>query len=250
MDEIALVRRIAPILAEGLRRGIAVATVQHGDLSPPDGTGVVVLGADLSVVSINAPAERWLEEIAGEWPSGFDVPVAVIAAAARVIAPDVDGPVDSAVARLPTKNGRWINVQASHLRGTGQDQVVVLLQPATTHEVSSMVLAAHGLTPASSASPRSSSRGARPQRSSPPSTSRRTPCRSTSAPSSTASASAAAASSSPLSPDPVATSRFGGGQTDVVSSWHDDEAQRRTVAAPLQRRASGGASSSCRRRER
>jgi DNA-binding CsgD family transcriptional regulator len=39
-------------------------------------------------------------------------------------------------------------VQASHLRGRGHEQVVVLLQPATTQEVSSMVLAAHGLTPA------------------------------------------------------------------------------------------------------
>jgi len=147
-DEIALVRRIAPLLADGIRRGIAVAAVSRGDLAPPDGAGVVVLGPDLSVVSINAPAERWLDDIAGEWPSNFDVPVAVIAAAARVIATDLDGPVESAVARLPSKRGGWISVQASHLRGRGQEQVVVLLQPATTQEASSMVLAAYGLTPA------------------------------------------------------------------------------------------------------
>jgi DNA-binding CsgD family transcriptional regulator len=74
--------------------------------------------------------------------------VPVIAAAARVIAPDLDGPVESAVARLRSKRGGWISMQASHLRGPGPEQVVVLLQPATTQEVSSMVLAAHGLTPA------------------------------------------------------------------------------------------------------
>jgi DNA-binding CsgD family transcriptional regulator len=147
-DEIALVRRIAPLLADGIRRSIAVAAVSRGDLAPPDGAGVVVLGPDLSVVSINAPAERWLDDIAGEWPSNFDVPVPVIAAAARVIAPNIDGPVESAVVRLPSKRGGWISVQASHLRGRGQEQVVVLLQPPTTLEVSSMVLAAHGLTPA------------------------------------------------------------------------------------------------------
>jgi DNA-binding CsgD family transcriptional regulator len=146
-DEIGLVRRIAPLLAEGIRRGIAVAAVRH-DLAAPGGAGVVVLGPDLSVVSINAPAERWLDDIEGEWPSNFDVPVPVIAAAARVIAPDLDGPVESAVARLRSKRGGWISMQASHLRGPGQQQVVVLLQPATTQEVSSMVLAAHGLTPA------------------------------------------------------------------------------------------------------
>jgi DNA-binding CsgD family transcriptional regulator len=107
-----------------------------------------VLGPDLSIVSINAPAERWLDDVVGDWPSNFDVPVPVIAAAARVMAPDLDGPVESAVARLPSKRGGWISVQASPLRGRGHDEVVVLLQPATTHEVSSIVLAAHGLTPA------------------------------------------------------------------------------------------------------
>ena len=120
-DEIGLVRRIAPLLADGIRRGLAIAAVSRDDLAPPDGAGVVVLGADLSVVSINAPAERWLDDIAGEWPNNFDVPVPVIAAAARVLAPDPDGPVDSAVARLPTKRGGWINVQASHLRGQAHE---------------------------------------------------------------------------------------------------------------------------------
>jgi DNA-binding CsgD family transcriptional regulator len=147
-DEIALVRHIAPLLADGIRRGIAVAAANRDNVSPPNGTGVIVLGPDLSVVSINAPAERWLDEVVGDWPSNFDVPVPVIAAAARVIAPDLDGPVESAVARLPSKRGGWISVQASPLRGRGHDEVVVLLQPATTHEVSSMVLTAHGLTPA------------------------------------------------------------------------------------------------------
>jgi DNA-binding CsgD family transcriptional regulator len=147
-DEIALVRHVGPLLADGIRRGMAVAAANRTDLSPPDGTGVIVLSPDLSVVSINAPAERWLHDIAGEWPSNFDVPVPVIAAAARVIVPDVAGPVESAVARLPTKFGGWISVQASPLRGRGHEEVVVLLQPATRQEVSSMVLAAHGLTPA------------------------------------------------------------------------------------------------------
>lgn len=79
-------------------------------------------------MSINAPAERCLDDIVGEWPSNFDVPVPVIAAAARVMAPDLDGSVESAVARLPSKRGGWISVQASRLRGRNH-QVVVLLQP-------------------------------------------------------------------------------------------------------------------------
>jgi DNA-binding CsgD family transcriptional regulator len=146
-DEIALVRRVAPLLAAGLRRGIAVAAAHSDGPVPPDGAGVIVLGADLSVVSINATAEGWLDDVAGEWPSTFDVPVPVIAAAARVIAPDLDDPLESVVARLPSKRGGWISVHASRLRGRGRE-VVVVVQPATSQEVSSMVLAAHGLTPA------------------------------------------------------------------------------------------------------
>ena len=126
----------------------AMATMNRDDHVPPDGAGVIVLGPDLSVVSINAPADGWLDDIAGEWPSTFDVPVPVIAAAARVIAPDLDGPVESVVARLPSKRGGWISVQASRLRGRGREEVVVVVQPATTQEVGSLVLAAHGLTPA------------------------------------------------------------------------------------------------------
>jgi DNA-binding CsgD family transcriptional regulator len=145
--EIALMRRVAPHLAEGIRRGIAVASTTS-DMAPPEGSGVVVLDLGLSVVSINPQAERWLADIEGEWPSHFDVPVPVIAVAARVLAPDVDGPVESAVARLRSRHGGWISVQASHLRGQHPTQVVVLLQPATSQEVSSMILAAHGLTPA------------------------------------------------------------------------------------------------------
>jgi DNA-binding CsgD family transcriptional regulator len=147
-NEIALVRQIAPVLAEGIRRGISIAGVMRDAQAPPRGAGVVVIDTDLSVLSINAPAQHWLNDIEGQWPSNFDVPIPVIAAAARVIAPDMDGPVESALVRLPSKHGGWISVEASLLRGQGQEQVVVLLQPATSREVSSMVLAAHGLTPA------------------------------------------------------------------------------------------------------
>ena len=81
--------------------------------------------------------------------------------------------------------------------GTGaQEQIVMLLQPATTLEVSSMVLAAHGLTH-NTASPLSSSKGARPPRSSPRCKSRRTSCRSPCVPCSTSSGSAVTTSASP-----------------------------------------------------
>lgn len=76
---------------------------------------MVVLGSDLSVISLNARAERLLDDVAGEWPRSFDVPVPVIATAARVLVPDLDDERESASARLPRKQGGWIGVHASAL---------------------------------------------------------------------------------------------------------------------------------------
>src|SRR5690348_6552944 len=75
-QEIDLVRRIAPHVAEGLRRAITLgplpaAAVTMGTAGP----GMVVLGQDLTVMSLNAEAAQWLAEIdeAG-WPAGSELP--------------------------------------------------------------------------------------------------------------------------------------------------------------------------------
>src|SRR5262249_48946150 len=81
-DELALLRRVAPLLGEGLRRGLAVSSTATGD-AISGGPGVLILDADLSLVSSNPPAQRWLTEVDdSEWPRSFPLPVAVMSAAA------------------------------------------------------------------------------------------------------------------------------------------------------------------------
>ncbi len=58
-DEIAFVRRLAPYLGDGLRRGVTLFA-SASDSSTVDGPGVIIVGGDLSVVSINAQADDWL----------------------------------------------------------------------------------------------------------------------------------------------------------------------------------------------
>jgi DNA-binding CsgD family transcriptional regulator len=50
--------------------------------------------------------------------------------------------------RLRTGRGEWLTLRASHLYGQSGRQTAVVLEPATSYEMSSLVLDAHGLTPA------------------------------------------------------------------------------------------------------
>lgn len=147
--EIALLRRISPVLAGGLRNGIANVSAAS-DEGPAGGAGIVILSSDMTVVSINPQAERWLAEIADlEWSTGLPLPAPIYAAAARVILA-ADDDAQPAVTRLRRATGGWIAVQASALRGTVSGQVAILLDAASHGQTSSLILAAHGLTAAQS----------------------------------------------------------------------------------------------------
>jgi len=148
--ELALLRRLAPHLADGLRISVALSVTGHSDVAA-DGPGIIILGADLSVVSINGQAELWLRDIVdADWPAQLDLPFPILAMAAQV-AGLIDGATRVAgPTRLRRKNGGWISVHASNLDGAGGRQVAVVLDVAGSAQMSSLILAAYGLTPAQS----------------------------------------------------------------------------------------------------
>jgi DNA-binding CsgD family transcriptional regulator len=144
--ETAVVRRIGPHVAEGLRR----AQVLHGGDPPAEspGSGIVVLGPELDVRAMTAAAEVWLGRIADpEWPRSSALPVAVLAVAARLVGGEGtdDRPPE---VRLRTATGQWLSVRASWLHGGDGRQVAVVLEPATPTQLSSVFFAVRGLTPA------------------------------------------------------------------------------------------------------
>jgi DNA-binding CsgD family transcriptional regulator len=125
--EIDLVRRIAPHIAEGLRRAItlgplpAAAAVTVGTAGP----GLIVLGQDLAVISLNAEAAQWLAEIdEADWPASSELPMAVYAAAARLAR------IEEGAVPAP--------------------QIGVVIVPTPAAQVSSLLLSAYGLTGAQS----------------------------------------------------------------------------------------------------
>jgi DNA-binding CsgD family transcriptional regulator len=144
-DEIDVLRTVAPLLGEGLRRGLALIANTAG-APVPGGPGVLVLDPDLDIVSANPQAERWLAEVDDrDWPSSVHLPIAVLGAVASVL----EGASDSNRARTRVRrtNGGWMTVYASPLLGDRGETVVVLDTPESD-ELTSLALAAYGLTPA------------------------------------------------------------------------------------------------------
>ncbi len=143
--ELATLRDVRPHLAEGLRSTIALFPTNTATVVDT-GPGIILLDGCLKIVSINRQAEDWLADI--DWPSHTHLPMPVLAAAAEVI-----GGIEQSSAtptRLRRGQGGWITVHASILHGATPAKVAVVLEAASPAQVSSLVLAAHGLTPAQS----------------------------------------------------------------------------------------------------
>ena len=142
----------APHLATGLRNGIALFATAP-DASVGAGPGIIVLAPDLSVISINPQAEHWLAELDdADWPH-----------APRTAAPDLrggrpgDGRASTATRARP--NATRLRRAARRLdhgtrvaaqrNGRTSDRGRSSTRP-TASQLSSLILAAHGLTAAQS----------------------------------------------------------------------------------------------------
>lgn len=142
-QEVRLVGRLAPHLARGLRRGLASPSSAD---PPPDGPGVVLVGPDGAALSMNAAAEQWLDALEDEAAPQGDLPVAVRAVAAQHLHAPAGTPPREA--RLRTRDARWATVSSSVLHGSDPPAIAVVLTQAPPQQVTSLLLAAHGLTPA------------------------------------------------------------------------------------------------------
>jgi DNA-binding CsgD family transcriptional regulator len=139
-EEAGLIRRLAPILAEGMRLGLVV---QSSAIDRVDGPGLVLLADDGSMVSANLAAERWLDELRG--PADSDLPIEIRALAARVRDGRRHHPRAQHL-RVRTRAGHWAVLQASWMTGSDQDAVAVIIEEATPEQLAPIVMNAYGLT--------------------------------------------------------------------------------------------------------
>lgn len=146
--ELDLLRLLGPHLGEGLRRGVALYSVAP-DTSIGIGPGIVILGSDLSVVSINAQAEYWLASFeAADWPRQSEMSLSILSAAAHAARRGEKHNCQPPASRIRRAHGGWVSVHASVLNGAESGRIAVILDAANSSQLSSLVLAAHGLTPA------------------------------------------------------------------------------------------------------
>ena len=150
--EIDLIRRISPHLAEGLRRAVTVGPVAASSAAAT-APGIIVLDANLAVMSMSQEAEQWLAEISeADWPPASELPIPVYAAAARLTRLE-EGPAAApppATVRLRSRTGRWLSLHASRLCGPPAPQIGVVIEPTPAAHVGSLLLSAYGLTQAQS----------------------------------------------------------------------------------------------------
>jgi DNA-binding CsgD family transcriptional regulator len=149
--EAAFLAKLTPHLAEGLRNALLVGDARVTSL-PPDEPGLVLLADDLSVAAITPAAEGWLAEVAkSDWPSPSELPEAVYAVAARLLAlerGDGHAPPDLIPRiRLRTASGRWLVLHAARLRAVGNEgRIAVIFEEARPSEIAPLIVDAYGLT--------------------------------------------------------------------------------------------------------
>jgi len=145
--EIELLREVAPYLAQGAQRGLLV-----GEASDPQGAdhpGLIVLKDDWTVESLTPGMEHWLSELPdGDWGAGGKLPSSVLSVAARALrtAENEDAPGEVALARVLSREGRWIVLHGAALVADGARRAAVIVEPAHPARISPLLMAAYQLT--------------------------------------------------------------------------------------------------------
>jgi DNA-binding CsgD family transcriptional regulator len=150
--EATFLAKLTPHLAEGLRTTLLIGDTRA--VSPlPEGPGLVLLGDDLSLVAITPPAQGWLAEVSKrDWSSSSELPNAVYAVAARLLAVErgvshAQPPVLMPRIRLRTASGRWLVLHASRLRAQGTEgRIAVIFEEARPSEIAPLIADAYSLT--------------------------------------------------------------------------------------------------------
>src|ERR687889_230642 len=145
---------LAPTRANGLRPPLLMGGVGGAQVPPLplDGPGLLLLGDDLSLAAITPAAEGWLAEVAeSDWPSSSELPEAVYAVAARLLALERGGshalPDLMPRTRLRTASGRWLVLHASRLHAQNTEgRIAVIFEEARPSEIAPVIVDAYGLT--------------------------------------------------------------------------------------------------------
>jgi DNA-binding CsgD family transcriptional regulator len=145
-DEIAFVRSVAPLLAEGARRALLIG--EATDPEESESPGLVVLDEQLSVESTTPGVERWLADLPGGAWDRRVLPPAITAVAAHALATtdDPSATAELAVARVRSRSGTWVVLHGAVMAASDARRIAVIVEPARGARVSTLLMSAYGLT--------------------------------------------------------------------------------------------------------
>lgn len=146
-SEMGFLAGVSQPLAAGARRGLLVG--EASDPEGPESPGLVVLQEDWSVESLTPGVERWLSELpGGDWEAKEKLPPSILAVAGRALrTAEHDGvPGEVSLARVLSREGRWIVLHGAALMTGGARRVAVIVEPGHPARISSLLMAAYGLT--------------------------------------------------------------------------------------------------------
>jgi DNA-binding CsgD family transcriptional regulator len=146
-DELDFLRAVSPYLAEGAQRGLLVGEATHPE--GPEAPGLVVLAEDWSVESLTPGAERLLSELPdGDWEAHGRLPPSVLAVAgrARRTARGNEHPGEIALARVLSREGRWMVLHGASLVAGGARRVAIIIEAAHPARISPLLMAAYQLS--------------------------------------------------------------------------------------------------------
>ena len=140
-EELEFLRQVAPHLAEGVRRGLLLG--EAAEPQGPDAPAIVVLGPDLDPEWFTPGAEQWLADLPA--PTARTVPLAVLSVAQTVLhRPSKRRRTVSTQVRSPARG--WLTVDGQMLAGNDEPRVAITIQPAGPDRITSLLMAAYGLT--------------------------------------------------------------------------------------------------------
>ena len=153
--EVNLLRRIAPLLGNGLKVAALRmhVPVEEGGTDVP---GVLTLNHRGNVVQHTPAAERWLrdlEDLSPGWRERDDFPRAlrtVVMSLRRALSPDRDRDEESVPSiRARARSGRWLTLYGCLTEATPERraEAVIIIEPTKPEELLPFSMTAYGLSP-------------------------------------------------------------------------------------------------------
>lgn len=136
--EVEFLDAVTATLAAATRIAVRAA---HQARPAAVGPVIVLAGPHGELQAATPAATSWLAEVEDAAPGRFSMTLYAAVARARA------APSGTARARMRDAGGTWVVLQASRLiMGDDPEQMVVTVEPATTHDLVSLLLAAYGAT--------------------------------------------------------------------------------------------------------